>query len=114
LAAGLSTAFILSPHVPRDRRIDLHIGEPIAVTSVDVTWFRSSDADRDDERNQEPLRGASFRFSPGTAPQNINYIVQLPDGSYRVDLVVQRGDASESIHRTVTLDDVDRITLPLH
>src|SRR5262249_3035022 len=103
----------LTPRVPKDRHIDLAIEQPLTVTGVDVTWFRASDADRDGERAEEPLRGASFRYSAGTAPRNINYIVRLPDGSYRVELVVRRGEQAESVWRSVTLGDADQITLRL-
>src|SRR5262245_17369597 len=81
VAGALSAAYILMPHVPRDRQIDLRIEEPNTVTGVEITWSRPASAGHADEQAEEPLRGASFRFPPGTAPKKINYFVRLPDGS---------------------------------
>jgi len=113
LAAALSVLFIMRPHVPREREVELRLQEPLTVTGVDVAWCRSSGDDRSSDPTDEPLGGASFRFAPGTAPQNIKHHVRLPDGSYQVDLVVQRGEHADSIRRTVVLDEADRIMLPL-
>jgi hypothetical protein len=111
-AGGLTAGYFFLPHLPRERHIDLRLQDSPDVTAVDVTWSRAV-ADGDEGRKEEPLRTASFRFSLGTAPENIKYTVQLPNGSYHVDLVVQRGDRAASQERTVTLDDADQITLPL-
>jgi hypothetical protein len=39
--------------------------------------------------------------------------VRLPDGSYDVDIRVERVDQTQTVHRSITLGDSDRITVPV-
>jgi hypothetical protein len=79
---------------------------------LDVTWSRI-DGDKNAAPQPETVAGGSFRFEPGTAPKIIRTNVRLPNGSYALDITLERADHSTSIQRTVNLGDSDQITIPL-
>jgi hypothetical protein len=43
----------------------------------------------------------------------VNVTVQLPNGSYALDIRIERNDHTDAIQRRVTLGDADRILIPL-
>ncbi|MDI1444848.1 hypothetical protein [Polyangium sp. 6x1] len=108
LLAGAGAAVLsLAPHWPKERSIDFRLdGEVGTVVGFDVTWSRSG-------AEAEPVSGSSFRFEPGRAPKIVHTTVHLPDGSYALDIRVDRADRSDSMQRTLKLGDGDRITVPL-
>src|SRR5690242_16578539 len=107
LVAGVvAAASTLVPHVPHERAVALRLDDAASVTAVDVEW---TPADGDGEAAQ----GGAWHFPPGKAPIEIVAQVRLPDGRYRLDATVERGDARTTVHRAVTLGDADRITVPL-
>jgi ferric-dicitrate binding protein FerR (iron transport regulator) len=112
VAGGICVA-LLSPHAPRSRSVDFRIEEDHAsVVRLDVTWSRVH-GDKKGASKPDTVAGGSYRFEPGTAPKIIRTNVRLPNGTYALDITLERADHSASIQRTVTLGDSDQITIPL-
>jgi hypothetical protein len=110
LAGGVGAAVSILPHWPKERAIDFRIEEDTgSVVGLDVTWSRADGA----HPGSEPVLGSSFRFTPGEAPKIIHTIVHLPDGSYELDITLERADRSASTQRKLTLEDAEQITVPL-
>jgi len=110
LAGGVAAAVSMLPHWPKERAIDFRIEEDTgSVVGLDVAWSRADGA----ETGGEPVLGSSFRFAPGEAPKIIHTTVHLPDGSYELDITLERSDRSASIRRRLTLEDAEQITVPL-
>lgn len=106
LLAGGGAAFLsLAPHWPKERSVDFRLdGEVGTVVGFDVTWSRPG---------AEAVGGSSLRFEPGRAPKIVHTTVHLPDGSYALDIRIDRADRSDSMQRTLTLGDAEQITVPL-
>jgi hypothetical protein len=110
LAGAAAAAASLLPHWPKERAVDFRIEEDTgSVVGLDVAWSRVDGAGQ----AGEPMLGSSFRFAPGEAPKIIHTIVHLPDGSYALDITLERADRSASIQRRLTLEDAEQITVPL-
>lgn len=94
---------------PQEHRIDFRIEDGAKdVTRLSVDWTRI-----DDDGNAEVVRGSSRSFELGKAPEIVNVTVDLPSGSYALDIRVEHADRVDAIERRVTLGDEDRITIPL-
>lgn len=94
---------------PHEHRIDFRIEDGAKdVTRLGVDWTRI-----DDDGNAEVVRGSSRSFELGQAPEIVNVTVNLPNGSYALDIRVEHADHVDVIERRVTLGDADRITIPL-
>ena len=107
LAGGVAALLSLAPHWPKERAVDFRLdGELGTVVGFDVTWARVG-------AEVEPIGGSSFRFEPGHAPKIVHTTVHLPDGSYALDIRIDRADRSDAIQRTLTLGDAEQITVPL-
>jgi hypothetical protein len=107
LAGGGAALLSLAPHWPKERSVDFRLdGELSTVVGVDVTWARAG-------AEAEAVGGSSFRFEPGRAPKIVHTTVHLPDGSYALDIRIDRADRSDSMQRTLTLGDAEQITVPL-
>ncbi|MDI1478998.1 hypothetical protein [Polyangium sp. y55x31] len=107
LAGGGAAVLSLAPHWPKERSVDFRLdGEVGTVVGFDVTWSRPG-------ADAEAVSGSSFRFEPGRAPKIVHTTVHLPDGSYALDIRVDRADRSDSMQRTLTLGDAEQITVPL-
>lgn len=103
--AGLAGATMM-PHVPHERTVELRLDDAAGVTRVDLAW--------DDARaGDAALQGGSWRFPAGAAPSSLRTVVRLPDGKYDLDVTVERGPERRAFHRTITLGDSERITVPL-
>lgn len=105
LAGGLGAAYLLAPHVPRERTVELRLDDASTVTGVDVAWAPAGSGD--------VVQGGAWHFSAGKAPAAIETPVRLPDGRYLLDVTVERGPGRESFHRQITLGEGDRITVRL-
>lgn len=105
--AGLA-AYLLGPHVPRDRTVGLRLESAATVTSVDVAW-----SPRDGTRTADAVQGASWQFAAGTAPAKLEMPVRLPDGRYVLDVTVARGAEQEQFQRPITLGESDHLTVSL-
>ncbi len=81
----------------------LRLDDPATVTSIDLAWTR---AGRD-----EPVVGSSWRFEAGRAPRRLESTVRLANGSYEVEIVVQRADGPRASSRLVALDGSDEVTI---
>jgi hypothetical protein len=106
LAGGLGAAHFISPHLPKDREVDLALEDPASVTAVDITWSSPD--------GEEPVQGGSYRFEPGKAPRKLRIRAHLPDGRYALDVGVQRGAQRDTVRRVVRLGDGGSITVPVH
>lgn len=105
LAGGAGAAYVLGPHVPRERTVELRLENAATITGVDVAWAPSDTSDA--------VQGGAWHFAPGKAPPSIDTPVRLPDGRYALDVTVERGPERESFHRVITLGEGDRITVRL-
>ena len=106
LAGAAVSAISIHPHLPREPRLELRLEEPSTIIGVRLDWSTATSGD-------EPLQGATWRFAPGSAPRLLPATVRLPDGSYDVDIRVERVDQTQTVHRSITLGDADRITVPV-
>jgi hypothetical protein len=99
----------LFPRIPRERHLELRLDEPSSIVGVHIDWTATSAPVSSDE----PLQGSTWRFNPGSAPRLLPATVHLPDGSYAVEIRVDRVDQTETVRRSVTLGDADRIIVPV-
>lgn len=94
---------------PREHQIDFRIEDGAKdVTRFGVDWTRT-----DGDGPAEVVSGSSRSFEAGQAPEIVNVTVNLPNGSYALDIRVEHADRVDVIERRVTLGDADRITIPL-
>jgi hypothetical protein len=105
LAGGLGAAHFISPHLPKERNVDLALDDAASVTAVDVAWAAPD--------GEDALQGATYRFDLGKAPRKLRIPARLPDGRYTLDVTVQRGAQRETVHRVVRLDESGTITVRL-
>lgn len=98
------------PRIPRERHLELRLDEPSSIVGVHLDWTDSSAPTPSDE----PLQGSTWRFTPGSAPRLLPATVRLPDGSYAVEIRVDRIDQTQTVRRSITLGEADRITVPVH
>ncbi len=111
LVAGLLVGgSILLPQLPKEREIELRIDDAATVVGLDVAW---TDASGRASGEGTSLHGSSWRFAPGTAPRSLVTRVSLPDGSYALEITVDRTLGHGSERRSIDLGDADRITLPI-
>lgn len=109
LVGGVGAVLAFGPRVPKEREIDFRFDDdPSTVVRLDISWVRV-----DEGSSADPVSGTSFRFERGHAPKIVRSTVHLPDGSYALDITLERADRTTSIQRTLTLGDSDRITVPL-
>lgn len=104
LAGALGAAALVLPRVPRDREIELRVEDPATIVAIDVAWSRD---------DGEPVRGGSWRFTPGQAPRSLTTSVHVPSGRYALDVTVQRIEGRDELHRVIDLSDADHVTVPL-
>jgi hypothetical protein len=103
IAAGVAAiGWVLLPHVPHDREIELKIKDPATIVGVEMGWSASSEA----------VHGGTWRYEAGKAPAAIFSHVSLPDGRYEVDVEVHRqGAPDDTWKRSVDLEKVEHLTL---
>jgi hypothetical protein len=106
--AVLSLAPLLRK-LPHEHRIDFRIEDGAKdVTRFEVDWTRI-----DDDGKAEIVSGSARSFELGQAPEIVNVNVNLPNGSYALDIRVEHADRVDVLARRVTLGEADRITIPL-
>lgn len=99
----------LAQILPRAHQIDFRLEDGVAdVTRFDVEWTHM-----DGDVSGDVVSGSSRSFERGSAPEIVNINVNLPNGSYALDIRVERADHTDSIAKRVTLGDADRISIPL-
>jgi hypothetical protein len=109
LAGAAVSVMSILPQLPRERHLDLRLDEPSSIVGVQLHWTAASAPVPSDE----PLRGSTWRFAPGSAPRLLPATVRLPDGSYSVEIRIDRVDQTETVQRSITLGEADRITVPV-
>jgi len=113
LIGGLLVATApLVPRIPKERDVELRLEDATTVIGLDLAWIDAQPGDAQGQ-GEEALQASSWRFAPGAAPRSIHTTVRLPDGAYGVEITVARPQGSDSIRRSITLDDAERITLPI-
>ncbi len=110
LAGGVAIAFFLGPRVPRQHLVTLRLRAPQTVTGVELAWAPTNGAALP---HADAMQGGTWRFAPGAAPPTVQTQVSVPDGSYDLEVQVERGGASEAVHRVIRFGDADNITVPL-
>ena len=105
LALLVSMRWIVLPHVPQERDIEMRLASPQDVVALDVRWSAAGSTD--------DIAMTSLRFPAGAAPSSVRTQVRLPDGAYDVAIHVERTAGVDSTRRRVTFDDADRVTIPL-
>jgi hypothetical protein len=109
----IAAAAVFIPHLPRERHVELRVDDSTTVVGINVDWSATERGGPTSASPGEPMQGASWRFRAGTAPSTIAATVRLPDGVYDVEILIERTDRTESVHRSITLGDADRITVPV-
>jgi hypothetical protein len=110
LAGGVLVFVSVGPHWPKERKIEFRFDSDVgSIVRLDVTWTRVEGS----VENEDVALASSFRFEAGSAPKIVRTNVRLPDGTYALDITVERVDRSESLERSLTLGDTDEITVPL-
>ncbi len=111
LVAGAATVgSFLFPHLPHERQLELRLEHPRELIGVELSIADPNSAKGDD---LGIVLGSSWRFSQGEAPSALTLHVNLPDGHYKLYFKVEREHDQRRIERTLTLDDADRITIPI-
>lgn len=105
IAGAIGAGIALLPHLPRERKVELRLEDTAAIVEVDLSVSRSSDG--------EQVHGGAWHFAPGSAPASIRTSMSLPSGRYEVDVTVDRPPDRRTIHRVISLDDGDEITIPV-
>ena len=106
LAGGAGAAYFLTPHMPKERTVDLRLEDAASVTGVDIAWAPSGSS-------TEAVQGSAWHFAEGKAPGSLTAPVRLPDGRYTLEVTVERGTNREDFHRVINIGDTDRITVRL-
>lgn len=106
LAGAAGAGFVVVPHLPKERTVELRLDDARTVTAVDVAWSPTGGP-------ADAVQGGAWHFAAGQAPAAIHTPVRLPDGRYTLDVTVERSAEREEIHREITLGDADRITVRL-
>jgi len=109
LAGAAVSVMSIFPRVPRERHLELRLDEPSSIVGVHLDWSATSAPVPTDE----PLQGSTWRFAPGSAPRLLPATVRLPNGSYAVEIRIDRVDHTETVRRSITLGEADRITVPV-
>ncbi len=113
VGGAVAATVVFVPHLPRERHVEFRLDDSATIVGIDVDWSASDRRASTNSSLDEPLQGASWRFRAGTAPSMIPATIRLPDGAYDVEVLVERTDRTESVHRLITLGDADRITVPI-
>lgn len=108
LLAGAFVAMTAAPHVPREHSVDLVLDEPKAVTAVEVSWLEGRSPPKGEDEHVQA--GCTWQFPKG-APALLPVPARLPDGTYRLDGIVQRPEGRTPFRRVVILGDAQRVTL---
>lgn len=112
LAVGLVVGVgPLLQRLPQEREIELRLEDAPTVVGVDLAWIDEDSSGAQDEG--DTLQTSSWRFAPGTAPRSLRTRVRLPSGAYSVEITVSRTAGSGTTRRSITLDEADRVTLPI-
>ncbi len=99
----------LAKLMPHEHQIDFRIEDETSdVTRFDVDWTHL-----DGDVRGDVVSGSSRTFAAGRAPEIVSMSVQLPNGSYALDIRVEHADHVDVIQRRVTLGDANRIAIPL-
>jgi hypothetical protein len=116
LVAGVvAAAAIVIPRVPRERQVELRFEDAATIVGVHLDWVASTgrSASAAARPESEALQGTTWRFSAGAAPSFVATTVRLPDGSYDLEILVERVGRTDAVRRSLTLGDADRIAVPV-
>jgi len=98
---------LVEPHRIKKHTVTFHITGPIEeVTRIDTNWTCAEPPDSD------ITSGTSLFFAPGTAPREVRATVQLPSGSFWLDVAVSRGSKQSTTRQLVSLDGDTTVFVP--
>lgn len=106
ILAAVGAGYVVAPHTPRERTVELRLDQPSTITAVEIAWAWASAGD-------EPVQGSSWRFALGQAPATLSTHVKLPSGRYRLDVTIERGAERAAVQRAIDLADSDRVSVRL-
>jgi hypothetical protein len=85
VAAGLGAYAMVDRELPRDRAIVFELGEGATdVTGLEASWTRAR------KDSDEAYLTTRWHFARGTAPARLHAQVRLPDGTWDVEVAVER------------------------
>jgi hypothetical protein len=112
LAGGLGAAAVSMPRIPHEHEVELLLQDAATVVGVDYAWVQGDEWAGKSDRG-EPVQGGHWQFTAGSAPKVVASKVRLPDGTYHLEVTVDRVGGSRSEQRVITLQDAERISVPL-
>ena len=103
LIAGLLVAGLpLWRKVPQDRDVHLDLEGP--VESLELVWFAGDDA----------IRQSVMSFQRTAPPRRVTTRVSVPDGQYRLELRIDRGETVEDSVRNIDFTGgVTEVVIPV-
>jgi hypothetical protein len=106
LVGALGAAALILPRLPRERQIDFRIDDTASIVGIELAWSR-------EDGDGEAVQGGSWHFAPGQAPRSLTTTVNVPNGLYAVDIIVERTGGRDELRRVIDLSSTDRVTVPL-
>jgi hypothetical protein len=93
LAAGIGAFTMVDRELPHEHAVVIDLGDKARdVTDVEVVWTRA--ASHPDEADLT----TRWHFAAGTAPPRIPARVRLPDGTWEVDVGIERQGTPQTTH----------------
>jgi hypothetical protein len=100
LAGGLLLAALpLMRKVPHDREVHLELDGRVG--EVELTWFA----------DEEAIRQTTLSFTESASPHRVTARLSVPDGRYRLELCVDRGEPQ--VRHVDFTEGVDSVTIPV-
>jgi hypothetical protein len=111
VAGALGAAAVSMPRMPHEHEVELRLDDAATVVGIDYAWVAGAEAGHQDRG--EPVQGGRLHCAVGSAPSAVMTKVRLPDGTYDLEVTVDRVAASRSTRRVIALQDAERISIPL-
>ena len=88
VAAALGAYAMLDRELPHDRDVVIELGDAPDLTGLEVSWLRAR------KDSDEAYLTTRWHFARGAAPSRLNARVRLPDGSWNVEVAIERAGTS--------------------
>jgi hypothetical protein len=113
VAGALASAIVFIPKMPRERHVELRLDDPATIVGLRLEWAEPSSrlASPLSAAEEDLIRGTTWRFEAGLAPPSVTATISLPDGPYDLDILVERVERTDAVHRSLKLGDADRIAV---
>ena len=104
LAVALVLLIPLARHLPTARSVRLDVTDPGTLTGLELTWLEGDEA----------LRSTVLRFGARQAPAHIDTAIRVTDGTYRLQLRIERTGGVTHVERRVSFaPDVSLVVVPV-